>query len=455
MVKPAVILHGWADGADSFRALARWLKDAGAAPVEEIFLGDYLSMNDEVTLFDLGCAFRRALQRHGVPQTRHGFNLLVHSTGALVAREYLRQVCRDPVSGERSPARSPIAHLVMFAPANFGSPLAPLGKSILGRVFKGWKWDGFGESGRRILDALELASPEGFDLAQDDLFNPGFRVFAPENTCATVLAGTVPYPDALRSSLHENGGDGTVRVSTANLNAGCFHIDFSPGTGVPELRERQLSCEEVALAVLHRNHGSIVDPDDPVQASDWRDVVRGALACGAAGYAAHRERCRAVTERTYAEGLRGPDPHWYHAYQHIAVRVRDQHGAPIDDYMIELYQESDDADAVFKTINGAILEKVTRNRAAPNMRSFYLDISDLRDFLAQNPAASVALSISAAHVSRRIKYRNPARGVEIFRPGCHRFLRPNGPLLLDITLPRDPEVDSEDHAANVFQIRRG
>ncbi|HRJ70691.1 MAG TPA: hypothetical protein PLS03_00620, partial [Terrimicrobiaceae bacterium] len=263
------------------------------------------------------------------------------------------------------------------------------------------------------------------------------------------------YPDALRSSLHENGGDGTVRVATANLNAGCLQIDFSPATGVPALRERRLSCGEAALAVFHRNHGSIVDPDDPVQASDWRDVVTGALTCGTAGYAMHRERCRAVTNRTYAEGRQGPDPDWYHACQHIAVRVRDQHGAPVEDYMIEFYQESDEEDAVFKTINGEILRKVTRNRAAPHMRSFYFDVSDLQDFLAQNPSARIALSVSAAHVSRRIKYRNPVGGVEIFRQGCSRFLRPNGALLLEITLPRDPEVDADDDAANVFQIRRG
>ena len=87
-----------------------------------IFLGDYLSMNDEVTLKDLGYAFIRALRDKQVPQTPHAFDVIVHSTGGLVIREYLRQAC------EGTPEMTPVQNLLMFSPANFGSPLAALGK---------------------------------------------------------------------------------------------------------------------------------------------------------------------------------------------------------------------------------------------------------------------------------------------------------------------------------------
>src|SRR5262249_54716048 len=159
------------------------------------------------TLFDLGAAFQRALSRNGIPTQRHSFDLVVHSTGALVAREYLRQVCVDPSAGRRDPSRSPVLHLCMLAPANFGSPLSTLGKSKLGRLFKGWDWNHLFETGQGVLDALELASPYSYQLALDDLFDPSFRIFAPENTFTTVIVGTIPYPDALRSSRHENGSD--------------------------------------------------------------------------------------------------------------------------------------------------------------------------------------------------------------------------------------------------------
>jgi triacylglycerol esterase/lipase EstA (alpha/beta hydrolase family) len=160
-MRPLIILHGWSDTSKSFQRLAVWLKNNGFNVVE-IFLGDYWSMNDEVTLFDLGYAFQFALRRNNLPTARHSFDLIVHSTGGLVAREYLRQVCVDPVTGARDPSRAPVMHLCMLAPANFGSPLSTLGKSVLGRLFKGWNWDHLFETGQKVLDALELASPYSY-----------------------------------------------------------------------------------------------------------------------------------------------------------------------------------------------------------------------------------------------------------------------------------------------------
>jgi pimeloyl-ACP methyl ester carboxylesterase len=169
-MKPIIILHGWSDHSGSFVPLADWLAHRGFNVVS-IYLGDYLSMNDEVTLHDLGFAFQRALKDKNIAQTPHSFDVIVHSTGGLVAREYLRQVCQG------RPDRTPVEHLLMLAPANFGSPLAKLGKSVLGRMLKGWDWDHLGETGRAILGALELASPYSFQLALDDLFAANNAIF--------------------------------------------------------------------------------------------------------------------------------------------------------------------------------------------------------------------------------------------------------------------------------------
>ncbi len=448
---PVIILHGWSDNSRSFRVLADWLKDRLGPNVVTIFLGDYLSMNDEVTLFDLGRAFDLALQKENIPQGRHSFDLIVHSTGGLVAREYLRQKCLDPATGRRDAAATPIRRLCMLAPANFGSPLATLGKSILGRVFKGWKWDGFGESGQNVLDALELASPYTFDLAVDDLFDAEFPVFSPANTLTTVVVGTAAYPGALKSTLHEDGSDGTVRVATANLQASYFRIDFFDQDGDPAVREIPSTTGDVALAVFHRNHASITDPDDPVQQAEWQAAMLNALTVSPQTYGAHVKFCRALTDATFAQGLAGKNPGWYHRYQHVVFRVRDQHGDPIDDFMIEFYQEPGDRqDRIFKEINANILEKVTKNQRAANCRSFYFDVTDLEALLTRDSKPVVELSISASHVSRRIRFRNPARGVEVFKAGEKRFIRGNQPILVDITLHRDPEVSAKDPDANVF-----
>ena len=199
-IRPIIILHGYSDSSKSFvhkdYAKSDWLRAHGLEVVD-IELGDYISMNDEVSLFDIGDAFQKALKITGVPQTRHSFDLVVHSTGGLVAREYLRQVCRGDAKA------TPIRHLCMLAPANFGSPLAKIGKSVFGRFMNGWDWDHIGEAGKLVLDGLELAAPYTYQLGIDDLFDQGFPVFAPDNTLATVMVGTCPYSSPLKAVIFE------------------------------------------------------------------------------------------------------------------------------------------------------------------------------------------------------------------------------------------------------------
>jgi pimeloyl-ACP methyl ester carboxylesterase len=450
---PTIILHGWSDNSSSFAGLAKWLQTEHGIPAIDIFLGDYLSMNDEVTLFDLGYAFDRALDKSKIPQEHHSFNVIVHSTGGLVVREYLRQKCLDHQSGRRNAKSTPIQHLCMLAPANFGSPLATLGKSILGRVFKGWKWNGFGESGQKVLDALELASPYSFDLAVDDLFDPEFPIFDPQNTLTTVMVGTTAYPGALKSTMHENGSDGTVRVATANLQASYFKIDFKDADKIPDFVEVPRNIKELALAVFHRNHGSITRPDDPTQHTEWENTLVSALTIAPSDYPQHVQRCQSLTDQTFAEGINGQNSDWYHRYQHVVFRVHDQHGAPIDDFIVEFYQEPrDPEDRVFKEINTQVLEKVTKNQRAANHRSFFFDLTDLVEYLNTPAKPVVEMSVSAAHISRRIRFRNPELGVEVFRAGNPTFIRPNQPILVDITLHRDPDTDSPDPAVNVFRL---
>jgi len=428
--KPLIILHGWSDTSASFRPLAAWLRSRGYSVVP-IHLGDYLSMNDEITLPDLGFAFRRALEANGIPQAPHSFDLVVHSTGGLVAREYLRQVCRG------APQRTPIEHLLMLAPANFGSPLAKMGKSALGRLLKGWDWDHLGETGQAVLDALELASPYSWQLALDDLFAADNALFDPAHTRVTVLTGTAAY-DNLRRAVHENGSDGTVRVSTANLNASLLKVDFSVPTEAAH-RFEGINCPPLAFAVFDRNHSSIHDPADRRQAGLWGEAVERALSVSAAGYAAHVRACQRITDQTYAEG--GASAR-YHRFQHVVFHVHDQYGQPVEDYFVEFYQQEDDArDRVFAKIHGEILEKVTTCSVNKAFRSFLFDVDDLERFLARSGRGRVEMSISAAAVSRRIVYRNPVGGVPVFTSGKNPFLRPNAPVLVDITLHRDPQPE--------------
>jgi hypothetical protein len=424
---PLVVLHGWSDNSTSFVPIKNWLVTQGFNPID-VSLADYLSMNDEITLTDLGYAFQKALRIKGIPVTPHSFDIIVHSTGGLVVREYLRQVC-----GAAGPKVSPIKHACMLAPANFGSSWATLGKSVIGRLKKGWDWNHLFQSGQRILDALELASPYSWELAENDLFNPNFALFRPDTLLTTVLVGTIAYP-GMESVVHEDGSDGTVRVSTANLNAHFIKADF---VTAPQIVPRNVS--RIALAVFHRNHGNIIDPNEPAQTDIWKKTLLDALTIEPVDYPQHLLRCDAITSQTFAEGLKGDHPEWYHQYQHVVFRVRDQFGDPVNDYMVEFYQElGDPNDEVFQKFHKDVLEKVTTNTKAPNFRSFMIDTNELGTFLITHPQTKIEVSISAANISDLIKYQNPPSGSPVFSNEDKSYILPNEPLLIDVVLPRDP-----------------
>ena len=216
-----------------------FLERNGFEPVP-IWLGDYISLHDNGRIEDVAERMRIIVD----DKLRDGslmapFDLIVHSTGGLVARQWL--------STYYAAGHCPAKRLVMLAPANFGSKLAVMGQSMLGRVMKGWK--NWFHTSKEILSALELASPFQWGLAQRDLFVPEGEPSAPayygENAAwPFIIIGTHPYNDLLRRILNEDGSDGTVRVPAANLNVRGVTLDFSREEDAPE--SRPWSCRHGA-----------------------------------------------------------------------------------------------------------------------------------------------------------------------------------------------------------------
>ena len=147
-----VILHGWSDNWDSFGPLANFLKAQGFQ-ILDLFLANYKSMDDDVSIEDAAKAMQAAVEaKIADKELKPPFDLIVHSTGGLVARTWLAAYCAG-----MTPEQMPVQRLVMIAPANFGSKLADVGQTILGRVVKGWD-HGF-HTGKLMLDGLALGSP--------------------------------------------------------------------------------------------------------------------------------------------------------------------------------------------------------------------------------------------------------------------------------------------------------
>jgi len=127
-----LLIHGYSANWEAFLPWKAALSSAGISS-ETISVGNYVTLNNEVTIKDLGEAFDRALRMSefakGLPEDAWTFDAVVHSTGMLVLRQWLTS---DPYPLDPSRSRiKRLKHLVGLAPATFGSPQAKEGRSWL------------------------------------------------------------------------------------------------------------------------------------------------------------------------------------------------------------------------------------------------------------------------------------------------------------------------------------
>ena len=224
--KVVVFVHGWSvTHTATYGGLPERLQaeaaEAGVSiSLREIFLGKYVSFRDEVRVGDVARAFEAAVARElsGLLTRRGRCVCITHSIGGPVLREWWRRY----YAGRGR--RCPMSHLVMLAPANFGSALAQLGQRRLSRI-KSWL-KGV-EPGTGVLDWLELGSPEAWELNRDWTRAGAGRVGA-RSVFPFVITGQKidrTMYDHLVPLTAELGSDGVVRVASADLNASYVRLE--------------------------------------------------------------------------------------------------------------------------------------------------------------------------------------------------------------------------------------
>jgi pimeloyl-ACP methyl ester carboxylesterase len=432
-----VILHGYSDNYTSFTNLRDFLGRNGFQ-VTDISIGDYISLEDRITIQDLAKAFRAALAKQSIPTAAQSFDLIVHSTGALVAREWLARYFL-----ERN-APCPVRRFLMLAPANFGSPLAHLGRTMFGRIVKGWN-SNF-QTGCQVLDALEMGSRYTWDLAHRDLFGPA-SFFKPDTCLTAVFVGTHPYEGGFRELVNKPGGDGTVYVSTANLNATALALHFTADARPPTVTSKPRAAAPIAFRVFNdRDHASITRPDTGPP-SLGREIVTF-LQTTPATYGAFFQYCKEQTELTLPPN---PTDDIYHSYQNVVFRVSDDLGMPVKDYYMEFYEANIPADehpdVLMVKIHTGVIEDVHTYQNDNSLRSFIFDITDMDAALENH---TLAFSLSAAGPSSIISYTGTTEqniGQLVLPNGSDAlalFRRPNETLFVDIVVDRlqDPKVFS-------------
>lgn len=246
-----VLVHGWSvHNTNTYGGLADRLetearRDLGLRiNVRQIWLSEYVSFRDEVRLEDVSRAFDAGVKRELGQLIDEGrrFVCITHSTGGPVVRDWWdRYYVQRPRSGA-----CPMSHLIMLAPANFGSALAQLGKSRIARL-KSWV-EGV-EPGERILDWLELGSPEAWELNRR-WFDYRQTPSGKNPVYPFVLTGQSidrSFYDNLNSYTGELGSDGVVRVAAANLNATYIRLEQEKPTLVKDGKRPTYEAKSLRL----------------------------------------------------------------------------------------------------------------------------------------------------------------------------------------------------------------
>lgn len=471
MERHVLIVHGWSDTSKSFKPLARFLKAAGYEP-KVLWLGDYISKDDDVRVEDVGKRMGEVIEEMiASKDLAPSFDMIVHSTGGLVARSWLTTRYRGQAE------KCPMKRLVMLAPANYGSKLAATGKSFLGRIVKGY--DNWFQTGQSMLNDLELSSPFQWELVQRDILagpaSDSSKYYGEDRVWPFVVVGTHPYNSLLRQVVNEDGSDGTVRVSAANLNARGVTIDFRRDPSDPEFFtpwETKLDVD-VPLAVLPtRTHGSIIDPEredkdnqegiteTQVEKDLLGQLILQALRCKDFGeYTAIADAwTNQLTEETAGRrqnppaGSKSP---YFNQYFQVNSYVTDDHGKPVPDYLLEFFSNTERRnDEANVYLLSEVLETVKKNNVNEALRNLYFDRTDLLEgYYPRLPKSSERLlymSIAAASPGRNVKYFEKEKDGAVQWVPLHlqdeqqaaaRWLKRNTTHFLQIIIPRQPSND--------------
>lgn len=183
--KTVVFIHGWSvTHTNTYGQLPTRLRDEAKKQglelvIKDLYLGEYVSFEDSVQLEDISRGLEAAVDQAGLADSR--FVAITHSTGGPVARDWWNRFYLE----QRRTNRCPMSHLIMLAPANFGSALAILGKQRVGRL-KSWL-DGV-EPGTGVLDWLELGSADSWTLNTKWIHSKGDQI-GPKGVFPFVITG--------------------------------------------------------------------------------------------------------------------------------------------------------------------------------------------------------------------------------------------------------------------------
>lgn len=475
MPNPILLVHGWSASYQSFMPMQQWLTQQGYQAAS-VYFGQYDSMEDHVTFDDVAVGMQERIQqlvREGkIKLDPFSLDAIVHSTGGPSIRHWLNYYLRVVCKGDFS--KCPIKRLIMLAPANFGSRLAQQGESALAKIFMGGLSHGF-ETGKHILEGLELGSPILWKIASQDLFsNQKFYPSSPDNgPFVFVFSGTDTFgalKGLVAAGANEDGSDGTVRAGAASLNSILIRSEF--------LTDPMHSTTSVAFQpndpfafrlVQGRNHATIVSENGAIHPEVAALLQRCLAVTDGKSYSDLRTAFDAETQAVAAAVQKN-----VHAHQQIAFRVQDQLSNSVTDYRLDFHVVDDtirtnswgagaeqSLDQIKKYIDltqylqDNVICHVQTHSVDSSYRTFFVNINELNtllDKMAQrSPDCYIGMNLDAQGRTRNLTYdTDKIRYINVSRPIGQangkpvNFFQANTTTLVEITLrstPTDRVVD--------------
>lgn len=465
-----IFVHGWSvTDTNTYGGLPERLRLEAARQgvnirVEEIFLGRYISFHDEVRLPDISRALQTALHDSPIAESLQGgrrFACITHSTGGPVVRDWWNRYYPDSEAGP-----CPLSHLIMLAPANYGSALAQLGKGRIGRLKS---WLGGVEPGQGVLDWLELGSEEAWRL-NEEWIQQGKKRIGQDGVFPFVLTGQSidrKLYDNLNTYTGEMGSDGVVRAAAANLQGRYIKLTqevpslWDGEVIAPKLVfERSVVAPETAFRIVrgksHSGEAKGIMRSVRADLSDLhsKETVDSILAClkvtDDATYAALCKTFQEETATVQEEERLEIDEHFFlrpTTFFHdrcsmIIFRVRDDKDYPVRDFDLVLTAGPDN-DA--NHLPGGFFIDRQRNRLHPEIITYYVNTDVMLGGKALRQGSKVIRKAlpGAKMLGFRLNAR-PEEGFVHYLP-CEisassdlleKVIRPNSTTLVDIRLRR-------------------
>ena len=455
MAKKLLIVHGYSDGRTSFNALGDFLIGRGVYASDDVFYLNYSSMDDEATFHD----FADKLDAdYSARFEGERLDVICHSTGSLVVRAWLAlRAARAARRSQRKTVTCPVDRLVCLAPANFGSDLAGLGQSFLGKFratfFNSNSHKGdFGESGKAVLRGLEPASPFQWDLSFNYDLHSAHTFFAPSENSSQVcypfvLAAGEAYTGIEAKIVEPRGRigtDGTVRIAGTSLNTRACTLDFRPeGAVIQWWQEHKFPSIPFAI-FAGVNHGSIVDGSraDYGEANHPGAVIVDVLKepTTAATYEAWGKRFDEISRENFT---RLP-PERQVSFQQFFFRVQDDVDQVVEDYHVDFHVEGPDGqphEALTLQFDEDFQSHVTTHSTTRSCRVFMMNCTHIERFGAalEQHRARLVLEVTGISPLPDVRYvtsRFVAYDPEALRAGEPSLLFPNTTTLINVALNR-------------------